>query len=1305
MKLGSETGSLKRRLAEAEENLRLIRERKSEFVRETDIPLQLIKDERRMEQEIEKLQVWLVQKEVILSPEPSGLRPPTLFPGLVPFGVDNADVFFGRDRETKVLVAHIERDMVVVVNGLSGCGKSSLMRAGVIPSLHELGYHIVYTPVFENLIEDMLREIGRALGTREVPHDYVDALQELHREQSGQDIVLIVDQFEQALRPSHDPHALEEFFRGIPRLITGVRPFAKVVIVLRADWLIFLEASVRQFYPRLNVHSCIVTLHPLNREAAIEAIVKPLQKRQVPYDEEVVEEIVDHLQTSSVGPSYGPYIQPIQLQIVLRALFNLAEEGGASQQALSKQVYNQSGGVESILRGHLTTSLGHEPDAWRLLARFIAQDGQTGRMIRRSELLAVPAAEDVAVQLRFLVDQGFVEAYEADDVGETFYRLSHDYLVEEIVDYLNENLDKQGWKLAEDWLASGTVEWHGSIQRGGRDGLMLERNRYLQVYEHRDRLRLTDDSRRLLVLSSLRYGHEGLGYWLSRGSDSEADVEDVADKLLLAQPEVQRTARNALDGSVRPSQETVTVLGEKGRQSLRKRLWQAAECPDDQARRDAAARALWVLQAFDTREERLQVGAIVFRRWMRDHSLQIASYVLIALFALMLVVVPLYVREKLRGSWELIRSLKAGATPLVVVDPSDLETIYAVTLGTSGTRKGCSLFVQRTGGDWELLSSDLGKVWPTAMAVVHDESALSFYLSLYGGGVLKSEDGGHTWELVNRGLPSRALTSLVADPYDAQTLYLGTDDWRGVLRSLDGGDSWDFYDYTQEIYGATISRLAFTRANGGALIAGTWDGRILIHRRGALDWELRSSIARGGISALVVAGADDRFIYAGTSKGVVLRSRDGGDNWTVLGQPSSQGQLLFNITAMAVAPDDPERLYVSVYGNGGYTVWESQDMGDTWEAVGGIGLPRVPIQSLVMTGREPYRLVAGTADGLFTSIGGGGNWEKEPLTDPLADVRTVAVGARNIAPVYVVVGGSIYTNEGSIYEDPGNDQHEWMFGKGLRAEEVRTVVVDPDNPDVAYAGVLLLGEWSVFITRNGGHTWEQTTSPPIEPIPPDTTALAVAKTPNGRTVLYAGTFGCSVFRSMDEGNSWETFGRSRCDQVVENMPVDVRQLAIDVGDPSVVYAAAAQWFFRSLDGGWTWQSSHLGTSSPIVAMVADPVKPHTVYVITRFDGFLRSEDGGQTWQRMNSRYFEGAEPSALAVGSAQTGHVIVGASNGEVWETLDGGRTWRSIRENLAISFITTIATSEAMADRILVGSKSDGIALFTPGRLFGSTR
>jgi photosystem II stability/assembly factor-like uncharacterized protein len=290
-----------------------------------------------------------------------------------------------------------------------------------------------------------------------------------------------------------------------------------------------------------------------------------------------------------------------------------------------------------------------------------------------------------------------------------------------------------------------------------------------------------------------------------------------------------------------------------------------------------------------------------------------------------------------------------------------------------------------------------------------------------------------------------------------------------------------------------------------------------------------------------------------------------------------------------------------------------------------------------------------------------------------------------------------------VLSNAEGDLMTWTHGVGLHAEIVRAVVVDPEDPHIAYAGVLLLGEWSIFTTRDGGQTWRQTSPPAMEPIVPDTMALAIAKTKDGNTVLYAGTIGCGILRSTDEGKSWETFGRSRCDQVVDpNMPSDVTHLAIDAHDPDVVYATAGQYVYHSDDGGVSWQRHVPDIDSSITGMVVDSVRPGTVYLITGSDGFWHSEDRGETWQQRGTQWFREAQLTAMAAIPGRECHLLVGASNGGVWMTSDGGETWRFIRENLAVSHITAIATSEALEGKILIGSASDGLGLFVPGRLFG---
>jgi photosystem II stability/assembly factor-like uncharacterized protein len=279
------------------------------------------------------------------------------------------------------------------------------------------------------------------------------------------------------------------------------------------------------------------------------------------------------------------------------------------------------------------------------------------------------------------------------------------------------------------------------------------------------------------------------------------------------------------------------------------------------------------------------------------------------------------------------------------------------------------------------------------------------------------------------------------------------------------------------------------------------------------------------------------------------------------------------------------------------------------------------------------------------------------------------------------------------------------MGQGLLAEEVRTVVVDPDDPWLAYAGVRLIGEWSIFVTHDGGRTWTRTQVPDLAPLVPDTTALALAKTSQGQTVLYAGTIGCGILRSLDGGNRWETYGRKHCHEPQDSqMPTDVSFLAVDAQSPDIVYAAAGQTFFHSWDGGYTWQQIEPGVQSPILGLVSDPVETNVVYLITGSDGFWRSEDGGTTWQKPNGQPFQGTEPTSIATVPEQPGHLIVGSAGGGIWITSDGGERWRSIRENLSVGRINTIATSAALEGRILVGTPSDGVALFVPGKLLGGT-
>ena len=66
---------------------------------------------------------------------------PAPYRGLWRFETDDAELFFGRNDEVQELIAKLDRGRFVAVVGASGSGKSSLVRAGLIPNLRELRTH------------------------------------------------------------------------------------------------------------------------------------------------------------------------------------------------------------------------------------------------------------------------------------------------------------------------------------------------------------------------------------------------------------------------------------------------------------------------------------------------------------------------------------------------------------------------------------------------------------------------------------------------------------------------------------------------------------------------------------------------------------------------------------------------------------------------------------------------------------------------------------------------------------------------------------------------------------------------------------------------------------------------------------------------------------------------------------------------------------------------------------------------------------------------------------------------------------
>ena len=183
------------------------------------------------------------------SPAPVAASPRNPWKSLHFYTEQDRDIFFGRPLETEEVVRLILRDRLTVVFGRSGLGKTSLLRAGVMPRLREEGYlpvikRVVYSHTADSparqIREEVFKDAAAAgidieeTGQPAIPgklEEQEETLWELfHRYRfwgPRNDIVipvLILDQFEEVFTNSRQSPHIDEFLVQLGDLVENRMP-------------------------------------------------------------------------------------------------------------------------------------------------------------------------------------------------------------------------------------------------------------------------------------------------------------------------------------------------------------------------------------------------------------------------------------------------------------------------------------------------------------------------------------------------------------------------------------------------------------------------------------------------------------------------------------------------------------------------------------------------------------------------------------------------------------------------------------------------------------------------------------------------------------------------------------------------------------------------------------------------------------------------------------------------------------------------------------------------------------------------
>lgn len=358
--------------------------------------------------------------------------------GLEAYEKENSDLFFGRQDLRKKLCHFVAQHPLIVVLGASGSGKSSLVKAGLLPDLtNESQWHI-FTPIRPGespisalnlvLTQEKLPMIGLSSGsTDSKANRLAESFRSWCQHHRNTKLLLVIDQAEELITLCQKEEEREEFLKLLKGVLDSedLLEQIRLVMTLRSDF----EPQLRDTVLQPNWEKARFLVTAMTREELRQAIEEPAAAQVMFFESpQLVNQLIEEVANMPGALSL--------LSFTLSELYIKYIESGRGDRTITQKDYNQLGGVTRSLTqraDHEYEKLVEKNSAYKqairnVMLRMVAIGG--GELARRRVIkseLKYPQAQGIGKQvvifaLSLLIPKGlhklallFLENYQTEN--------------------------------------------------------------------------------------------------------------------------------------------------------------------------------------------------------------------------------------------------------------------------------------------------------------------------------------------------------------------------------------------------------------------------------------------------------------------------------------------------------------------------------------------------------------------------------------------------------------------------------------------------------------------------------------------------------------------------------------------------------------------------------------------------------------------------------------------------------------------------------------------------------------------------